>query len=152
MSSTDQHLVDYLFEQIFVQRLRCTHFNSISPQTSTNSIWNRHSDEIKILDLMVQQYKKYYINKAEQIKTKLADIKENNISSYLTYDTEYYINQYNDRVEQVKKYLVELDAKTNDHISTDKLSHISSEIDELFPNFISDPTLLGRIEKLYEKN
>ena len=152
MSKTDQRLVDYLFEQIFVQQLRCNYFISIAPQASANSIWNRHSDENKILNIMVEQYKQYYKNKASQIKNKLADIKEQNISSYLTYDTDYYINQYNDRIEQVKKYLVELDTRTIDNISKDKLSHISDEIDELFPGFISDPTLLGLVVKIDENN
>ena len=97
------------------------------------------------MDNIIEKYKKYYHDKAEEIKTKLEEQKEYNISSYLTYDTEYYINQYNDRVEEINKYLVELDNKTFDNIANEKLSSISETIDQLFPNYMADPTLLGKL-------
>jgi hypothetical protein len=145
MSNTDQHLVDYLFEQIFVQKLRCTHFNSITQHISKNSVWNRHTDENKIMDNMLQKYKSYYRDKAEKMKIKLLELKQYNTSSYLTYDSEYYINKYNAQVEQVNKYIVELDNKNINHITTEKLSYISQEINLLFPSITPDPTLLGLI-------
>ena len=71
MSNNDQQLVDHLFQQIFVQQLRCTHFDTVKPKPSSNSVWNKSSDEIAILNLAVAKYKKYYQDKAEEVKTKL---------------------------------------------------------------------------------
>lgn len=144
MSNNDQQLVDHLYNTIFVQKLRCKHFNSVG-QHASNSVWNKHSDEKKILDKMVDQYKKYYKDKVEDLKTKLHDIKEANVNSYLTYDTEYHVNQYTQSVEELDKYLVELDAKTFDHVAKDKLSIVSKAIDAQFPGFMTVPTLLGKL-------
>jgi hypothetical protein len=145
MSNTeDQKLVDFLYENIFTQKLRCDYFNM---GVQTNSVWNKYTDEKQLLDNMVDKYKKYYQNKAEEIRKKLGEQKEYDITSYLTIDTDYYINQYNDRIEELEKYLVELECKTFDHIAKDKLSSISKKIDSLFPGYMVDPTLLG---KLYE--
>lgn len=143
MNSIDQKLVDFLYENIFTQQQRCDYFNTVGVQV--NSVWNKYADEKKILDNTVAKYKKYYQDKAEEIKTKLEEQKEYNVSSYLTYDPEYYVNEYNERVEEVKKYLAELDCKTLDHIAKDKLSSISEKIDQLFPGYIVDPTLLGKL-------
>lgn len=143
MNSFDQKLVDFLYENIFSQKIRCDYFNKIGIQA--NSVWNKHIDEKKILDNMIEKYKKYYHDKAEEIKVKLEEQKQYNVSSYLTYDTDYYINQYNDRVEEINKYLVELDNKTFDHIAKEKLSSISQKIDQLFPNYMTDPTLIGKL-------
>ena len=57
MSNNDQLLVDHLYNAIFVQQLRCNHFNSVGQQAS-NSVWNKQADEKKIIDKMVDQYKK----------------------------------------------------------------------------------------------
>ena len=78
----------------------------MKPKPSTNSIWNKSSDETAILDSAVAKYKKYYQDKADELKTQLNEKKEYDVSSYLTYDTEYYVNEYNDRIDEVKKYLV----------------------------------------------
>lgn len=145
MSNNDQHLVDHLFEQIFTQQSRMIHFDSISQRMSNNSVWNKSGDEKAILDMMVKKYKQYFINKVEKMKTKLNEIKENNVNSYLTYDPEYYINEYNERMGEINKYLTELDARTLDHLAKDKLSFVSEKIELLFPGFICDPTLLGKL-------
>lgn len=144
MSNNDQLLVDHLYNAIFVQQLRCNHFNSVGQQAS-NSVWNKHADEKKIIDNMVDQYKKYYKDKVEKLKNQLHDIKEANINSYLTYDTEYHISLYNQRMEELNKYLVELDAKTLDHIANDKLSSLSEALDLQFPGYLVDPSLLGKL-------
>jgi hypothetical protein len=144
MSNNDQQLVDHLYNAIFVQQLRCNHFNSTGHQSS-NSIWNKYSDEKKIMLSMIEKYKKYYKNKVDNIKTQLHDIKEVNVNSYLTYDTDYYIEKYNQRMEELNKYIVEIDAKDFDHIAKDKLSTISEDIDYQFPNYLLDPTLLGKL-------
>ena len=144
MSNNNQQLVDYLYNAIFVQKLRCDHFNSVG-NYSNNSIWNKHSDEKQLLDKMVDQYKKYYKDTVEDLKTKLHDIKETNINSYLTYDNDYYVNKYIQRIEEIDKYLVELDAKTFDNIVKDNLSNVSVEIDSQFVGFMSVPTLLGKL-------
>ncbi len=143
MNIVEQKLVDFLYENIFIQQIRCDHFNTVGAQP--NSVWNKHTDEKKILNNMVEKYKKYYKNKAEEIKNKIEEQKEYNVSSYLTYNSEYYINQYNDRIEEINKYIVEIDSKSLDHIANDKLSSISDTIDKLFPNYIAEPTLLGKL-------
>jgi hypothetical protein len=144
MSNNDQQLVDYLYNAIFVQKLRCNHFISLGKQAN-NSVWNKHVDEEKILYLMIDRYKNYYKTKIDIIKTKLYELKSCNVSSYLTYDTEYYVNEYNKRIEESDKYLLELDKKTFDEISKDKLSSVSESIDSLFPSYILYPTLLGQL-------
>ena len=143
MSNNDQQLVDHLFQQIFVQKLRCTHFNTINPKPSSNSVWNKSSDEKAILELTINNYKKYYQNKIEELKKILSDKKDCDVSSYLTYDSEYYVNEYNDRNEEIKKYLAELETKTFEEISTKDLTIVSEQLNVLYPNFISKPTLLG---------
>ena len=144
MSNNDQLLVDHLYNAIFVQQLRCNHFNSVGQQAS-NSVWNKQADEKKIIDNMVDQYKKYYKDKVEKLKNQLHDIKEANINSYFTYDTEYHVSLYNQRMEELNKYLVELDAKTLDHIANDKLSSLSEALDLQFPGYLVDPSLLGKL-------
>lgn len=143
MSNNDQQLVDHLFEQIFVQKLRCTHFDTTSPNLSSNSVWNKSSDEKAILELTINKYKKYYQNKIEELKKLLSDKKDYDVSSYLTYDTEYYVNEYNDRNEEIKKYLVELETKTFEEISIKDLTIVSEKLTVLYPNFMCKPTLLG---------
>lgn len=144
MSNNDQLLVDHLYNAIFVQQLRCNHFNSVGQQAS-NSVWNKQADEKKIIDNMVDQYKKYYKDKVEKLKNQLHDIKEANINSYFTYDTEYHVSLYNQRMEELNKYLVELDAKTLVEIANDKLSSLSEALDLQFPGYLVDPSLLGKL-------
>ena len=143
MSNKDQQLVDYLFEKIFVQKLRCTHFDTINPNLSSASLWNKSSDERVILKLATFKYKKYYQDKIEELKTLLTEKKDYDVSSYLTYDTEYYSNEYNDKNEEINKYLVELENKTFEQISKDDLSIVSESLTALYPNFMCKPTLLG---------
>ena len=140
MDYVDQKLVDFLYERIFVQKLRSDHFLSMSPP---NSVWNKHADEKKFLDSLVEEYKGYYRKKAGEMKEKLEKTKESDVSSYLTYDTEFYVNQYNDRVETINKYIVELDTHDFDTISNTKLNSVSTEIDTLFPLYMATPSLLG---------
>jgi hypothetical protein len=144
MRNNDQLLVDHLYNTIFIQHMRCDHFNSVGPQVR-NSIWNKHSDEKKILDNMVDKYKNYYKDMAEKLKIHFNDVKEVNINSYLTYDAEYHISQYTQRMEEIDKYIVHLDAKTFDHISKEKLSYISDVINSQFPDYLIDPTLVGKL-------
>jgi hypothetical protein len=144
MSNNDQQLVDHLYNTIFVQKHRCDHFD-FACNHAKNSIWNKYVDEKKILDNIVDKYKQYYKDKVESLKPKLDEMKEANIKSYLTYNKEYYISQYNKYMEEVTKYLVELKAKTFDHISKEKLSNISESLNLLFPGYMVDPTLLGRL-------
>jgi len=142
MSNKDQQLVDHLFEQIFVQKLRCNHFDTIAPNLSSNSVWNKSSDEKAILELVINKYKKYYQDKIEELKNVLTVKKDYDVSSYLTYDAEYYVNEYNDRNEEIKKYLVELETKTFENISTEDLTIVSDQLCALYPNFMCKPKLL----------
>jgi len=123
MSINDQLLVDYLFQQIYVQKLRCTHFNKLSKKSPCDM--NETKNEKNILNLVIENYKEYYKNKAKQLKKELGELKEYNVNSYLTYNTEYYINEYNDRIEEINKYLVELDRRTLENFIKDDLSVVS---------------------------
>ena len=136
MSRNDQLLVDHLYNTIFVQKIRCTHFTSVGQQ---------YNNEKKILDNMVEKYKTFYKNKIDLLKVQLEQLKDSNISSYLTYDNEYYEDQYNCRMEELNKYIVELDAREVDHIANDKLSTISTVLDSQYPGYLLDPTLLGKL-------
>ena len=147
MNNNDQQFVDYLYNNIFVQLIRFNHFDFSGNQSnqSTNSIWNKHSDEKKILDKFVDRYKKYYKNKAEILKTVLYEIKETNIHSFLTYDVNYHVLQYNTGIEEINKYLSELEFQTLNHVSKHKLSFISETLNTQFPGYFADPTLLGKL-------
>jgi hypothetical protein len=48
-------------------------------------------------------------------------------------------------MEEIDKYIVHLDAKTFDHISKEKLSYISDVINSQFPDYLIDPTLVGKL-------
>lgn len=142
MNHKDQKLVDHLFERIFLQKIRYAFFSKVPPKRHPN-IRDKSNDEKEILEDFIAKYKKFYQDKAEELKKKLNEKKEYDISSYFAYDTEYYINEYNNRVEEVNKYLVELENKTNDQIDKDDLSFVSEKINALYPNFIPKPNLLG---------
>jgi tRNA G26 N,N-dimethylase Trm1 len=144
MNINDQQIVDHLYSQIFMQQFRYNYFNNITSKQHINSVWNKTSDEKEILKSMVESYKNFYKNKAEYIKTQLEIIKNHNITSYLTYNTQYYVNEYNSHVEDVDKYLSKLKSKTIDNIDDD-LSHISENVDKLFPYMFNIPTLLGHL-------
>ena len=146
MDSHDQKLVDLLYENVYSQKIRCEYFNSLG-SSSNNSVWNKHADEKKILDIMFKKYKKYYTDKAHSIKNSLLEVLERNVSSYLTYNVDYYINQNNDRMEEVNKYVVRLESMTINDISNVDLSFISDELHALFPNFMPSPVLFGKLYK-----
>lgn len=146
MNNIDQKTVDFLYEQIVGQQLRCDYFDRIG-NIAPNSVWNKTSDERAILQMFVNNYKRYYLDKAEEIKKKLEEIKEYDISSYLTYDTEYYVNKYNSRMEEVNRYIVEVNAKDTESVLKDKLGFISDEISLLFPDIMTDPILIGKFSE-----
>lgn len=139
-SYKEQQLVDHLYEGIFLQKIRCAHFYS---NLSADSVWNKSVDENAILKLLISKYKKYYEDKIEELKVVLEQKKEYDVSNFLTYDTEYYINNYNQNSEEINKYLVELENKTFEQISKDDLTIVSDDLTILFPNFMSKPSLLG---------
>lgn len=145
MNINDQQLVDHLYNQIFTQQTRFNYFNKISTQ-HVNSVWNKTSDENEILKNMVEHYKKYYINKTLEIKVQLENNKNDNISSYLTYDPKYYIDEYNSNIKDIDKYISELKLKNIDNIDED-FSQISENVDKLFPSFLKIPTLLGQLSQ-----
>ena len=71
MSNNDQQLVDHLYQQIVVQKQRCDHFDTMKPKPSSESVWNKSRDETIILYIAVSKYKKYYQDKAAELKNKL---------------------------------------------------------------------------------
>lgn len=140
--SNIQQLVDHLYNSIFIQKIRCDHFTKCGVQP-INSIWNKHSDEQAILHALIERYVDFYRKKAVNLKNILDKEKVDILKSYLTYDTEYYINKYIKYHEDIEKYLVLLDNKTFEDISTCQISSISTDIDSKFPYYIINPTLLG---------
>ena len=141
MSNNDQQIIDHLYNTIYTQQIRCDQFyNGYQP---TNSVWNRYTDEKKILDSLVHKYKKFYINKAEELKNKILEIKEYNTNSYLTYDLEFYINSYNNQLDQINKYISNVENINVELIKKDKLNSISKDLDLLFPGYLVSPTLFG---------
>ena len=141
MSNNDQQIIDHLYNAIYIQKLRCDQF--YNGYQATNSVWNRYSDEKKILDMFVDKYKNFYKNKAEELKKKVLDIKEYNIKSYLTYDVEFYVNSYNTQIDEINNYISHVESKTYELIKKDKLNSISKDIDILFPGYLVYPSLFG---------
>lgn len=152
MNSTDQQYIDLLYGQIFGQHLRYTHYNAISPQPPSTSVWNKTKDEKIILDNFVEKYKNYYIRKIKDLKSKLKDLKEHNVNSYLTYDADYYVKEYIQRTEEVDKYILELEVKTVDTILSSKLGFEPEWLKVLYPDFMLNPSLIGRLFEEEEKD
>ena len=141
MTNNDQQTVDLFYNAIYLQQIRCDHFY-IGPHC-TNSIWNRHPDEKNILNTLIKKYKNFYIKKAEELKKKVLETKEDNIKSYLTYDPTFYIKLYDNQVEEIDKYILDVENKTDESIQKDRINFISKGIDELFPNYLVTPVLHG---------
>jgi len=126
---------------ISAQRLRCEYFKSVTPNITTKSVWNKTIHEKGILEQMINLYKDFYLQKIVEIEKQLEETKEYNINSILTYDADYYVNQFNDKMEDIKKYRVMLDKKTDDEIYTEDLTFISEDINFTFSDYIPDPIL-----------
>ena len=140
MSNNDQALIDHLYNTIYAQQLRCDLFYNGSP---INSVWNKYTDEKKILDAMVDKYKTFYKTRADQLKIIVFDIKESRVNSYLTYDIEFYNNLYITQLEEINKFITLVENKTLDSIFKNKFNSISTDIDILFPEYLVSPTLFG---------
>lgn len=140
--NVDQALIDMLYNAILSQNMRCTHFNNISPQPSMNSVWNKSIDEKKILGICIEQYKKYYYDKALIVRTKLEEIRNKAVSSYLTYNVVYYQQEYENRIAEVEKYETDIENMTLEHVLTKKLDSISSNLDYLTRDVIHIPLLI----------
>jgi hypothetical protein len=77
------------------------------------------------------------------MKQTVTDLKDYNIHSYLTRDVPYYINQYEVRIAQIKKYTDNLEKINIDNVLFTNLSSFGDELDILYPNFIIMPTLFN---------
>jgi hypothetical protein len=136
----DQQIIDCLYNNIYLQEIRCNKFRT---GIQANSVWNKYTEEKKILDTLIEKYKNFYKNKAQELKSKLFEIKENNIKSYFTYDSEFYTKKYDEQMSEITKYISEIDTQTLESIKKTKLNFISKDINDLFPSYIVIPTLLG---------
>ena len=139
--SIEQQLIDNLYNAIYLQEIRCNQY--ITSVKQVNSVWNKYPDEKKFLDILVEKYKNFYKNKATELKTKVLEMKEYNIKSYFTYDSDFYNNLYSNQIQQIDKYVTDVESKTLEFIKKNKLTFISKDIDELFPLYLVSPTLLG---------
>jgi hypothetical protein len=138
----DQSFIDQVYYNIFEQTLR---YNQFYINLHSSSVWNKAIGEKNVLESLITIYKKFYEDRAEEIRIKIGEIKEVNVNSYMTYDCEYHINKYNDRISEVNKYLITLEALTYEDVMDAKLGVISEEIELLFPKYIVTPTLYGRL-------
>jgi hypothetical protein len=138
----DQSFIDQVYYNLFEQTLR---YNQFYINLHSNSVWNKSIGEKNVLESLVKIYKKFYYDKAEEIRIKIGQIKQVNVNSYMTYDCEYHVNQYNDRIAEVNKYIVKLDAITYEDVMDSELGVISEEIELLFPKYLVTPTLYGRL-------
>lgn len=145
MSDISQSTLDHLYMQIYAQHTRYSYFNN---QSSSKGVWNKSGHEKGILDRYIELYKNYYRTQALKIRTQIESDKDYNVSSYLTYDPEYYVNLCNDRVEEITKYLVELDNLSYEDVLTKDLSSISSVIDNKFGTKILSPSMLDGLREL----
>ena len=136
----DQQIIDCLYNNIYLQEIRCNKFRT---GIQANSVWNKYTEEKKILDTLIEKYKNFYKNKAQELRSKLFEIKENNIKSYFTYDSEFYTKKYDEQMSEITKYISEIDTQTLESIKKNKLNFISKDINDLFPSYIVTPTLLG---------
>jgi hypothetical protein len=139
--SIEQQIIDNLYNSIYLQEVRCNQYITCVKQA--NSVWNKYPDEKKFLDNLVEKYKNFYKKKASELKIKVLEMKEYNIKSYFTYDSDFYNNLYLTQIQQIDKYITDLESKTLDFIKKNKLTFISKDIDELFPLYLVSPTLLG---------
>jgi len=136
----DQQIIDYLYNSIYLQEIKC---NQCKTCIQVNSVWNKYTEEKKFLDTLVEKYKNFYKNKVVELKKKIFEIKENNIKSYFTYDSEFYTKKYDEQMAEITKYIRDLDSYTLQEIKTKNLNFISKDIDDLFPSYMVIPTLLG---------
>lgn len=137
----DQQLIDHLYNSIYLQEIKCN--QSKTGIIQVNSVWNKYTEEKKFLDTLVEKYKNFYKNKAVELKKKLFEIKENNIKSYFTYDSEFYTKKYDEQMSEITKYMTYIDSCTLEAIKTKNLNFISKDIDDLFPSYMVTPSLLG---------
>lgn len=142
MNNYDQQLIDQLFNMICTQKIRYDHFKSTF-HSNNNSVWNKYSDEKRILDFLIEKYKLFYKNKALELQKIIIETKDVNIKSYLTYDISYYIKLHENQLKQINEYISKIENLTLDIILKEKINSISTEIDLLFPSFIISPTLIG---------
>lgn len=139
----EQKCVDFLFEKLYTQYNRYNYFKSIQmPFNST-----RLSDETEILNKHIEEYKNFYKNMIENIKTKLEEIHYNNITSYLTYDVNYYNDQHSIRKKEINTYLANLDKYDIETLLNKSIASVSPTIDYLTPEYIFTPTLVGLLKQ-----
>jgi hypothetical protein len=141
MNNNDQQIIDFLYTQIITQKIRCDHFKLIiqAPQ----SIWNKYRDEKTILDKITTLYKKFYINKLNKLKIILEEKKIYYVTSYLTYNTDFYLNQHKKMNEDIEKYLTNISNTPTDNITTTNIFTLSTDINTLVPNYLPTPTLFN---------
>jgi len=136
MNSHDQLKLDLLYHSIYVQKLRYNNFNAIK---TSSGVWNTSASEKKVLEGLLNTYKKYYFDKIIELKEKILEEKKYNTESYLTYDTEFYINKFNISMEEINKYIVELEKIDIDTFYLN-LSIISDNFTLSHPEFLLKPS------------
>ena len=138
----DQQIIDLLYNAVYVQHLRYSHYNSMQLQGQWNS---RFHDETIILNTFVEKYKKYFITRCQELSKLITETKQYNTESYLTINTEFYLTQYEEHITELKKYTDKVNAINVHDILTTDLSSLGSILDKLYPDFIKTATLFGNV-------
>ena len=139
--NNEQYELDNLYNQMSAQKLRCDYF--FKKNHNMNSVWNKYTDEKFLFDIHCDNYKNWYLAKINQLKTKIFEYKEKNITSYLTLNVNFYIQQYTEWINDIDTYTVRIEQIDNNTLITENLSHytMNTELINLFPNFLLLPTL-----------
>jgi tRNA G26 N,N-dimethylase Trm1 len=148
MSTIDQLTVDHLYSEIFSQWRRYNYFDTCGSAAGVASVWSKRSNEKQVLEAFVNHYKNYYVTRAEKLKDVLETQKDLDIASYLTYDVESYVNRYVKDVSDIDEYIEKVVSNGYDEICTESLCSISQRLDDVFPGYMKDPTLLGKLHLL----
>jgi hypothetical protein len=144
MNSYDQLKLDHLYHSIYVQKLRYNTFNTIK---TSSGVWNTSATEKKVLEGLLNTYKKYYFTKITELKEKITEEKKHNTESYLTYDPEFYINKFKISIEEINKYTVKLEKINIDNFYLTDLSIISNNFSLSHPDFLLKPNLDYKFDK-----
>ena len=142
MSNSDQQLIDLLYNNIYMQKIKCEYY--FNKHISPDSMWNKHTDEHNIMELYIKKYKQFYIDKSNELIIKLIEIKNANINSYLTFNPEQYENLHTTDLNNINIIVNQINSKNINSILSDKISILFKPFNNI-PIIFVDPTLLKHV-------
>lgn len=145
MNSINQSKIDLLYNAIYIQNIRYLHFTAIKTSGQWSSKFN---DEIVIFKNLIKEYKQLFLNQINDLTKIITDAKEYNTTSYLTYNCDYYIEQFNNHIDLLNKYTDKVENLNIDNVLITDLSSLGKELDLLYPKFITVPSLFNELVKI----